>query len=195
MVTQTGSTLPSLHFLVSVSPNYSITAGSAHHAFSFAIGNPSGVLTQGLGAIDVDSIVQTGGTGSFFVANNGAASDKNSPFKFFNYGINCTPNGGSQNCGQTLEFDFNFISAGLLIPSTSNGSIWFAADICVPNTSGGCSATGVAGATFVSQTQTTGQEVPGPIAGAGIPGLLAFVGLFAWSQRRRERIAQGQPLR
>jgi hypothetical protein len=97
-VTQTGS---SLEFLVSVSPYFSITAGNAHSAFDFAIGNPAGVRTDNLGTIDPNSIIKTGGTGQFRIDDDGTTfDDPNSPFKGFNYSIDCTPNGAAQNCGQ-----------------------------------------------------------------------------------------------
>jgi hypothetical protein len=178
----------SLHFLVNVAPNYAITAGTAHSAFAFAIGDTTGKIAD-LGNIDPNSIVPAGttaGGGFYFVDNNGAKlNDKDSPFYMFNYGIDCSPNGASQNCGQTLEFTFNYSSQGMLIPSTHDSSVWFAADICVPNPNGnGCAKTGAAGATFVRQ-----YAVPGPVVGAGFPGLIiACGGLLGW-WRRRQKIA------
>jgi hypothetical protein len=174
-----GSTIT---FAVDVSPNFSLTAGSSHEAFAFAIGtNTTGALAN-LGSIT--SITQNGGNGTLSAdAGNGTAF-ANSPFGDFNYAIDCAPNGGSTNCGQkfTVVFTFTTPNGGKLVASTGDSTIWFASDICVPNTSGGCASTGVAGASVVA--------VPGPIVGAGLPGLvMACGGLLALARRRRQKIA------
>jgi hypothetical protein len=175
----------SLSFLVNVSPNFSITAGNAHEAFSFAIGSTAGTLAN-LGHIDAASIVQNGGTSTLGVDPNNGTSFKNAPFSNFNYALDCSSNGGSSNCGQSFSFTFDFATAntGKLIPSTSDASIWFAGDVCVPNTNGGCSSTGAAGASVASVS------VPGPIVGAGLPGLIAACGgLLALARRRQRKTA------
>jgi hypothetical protein len=174
-----GSTLS---FNVNVSPDFSITAGNAHEAFSFAIGAAQGTLAN-LGHIDASSIVQNGGNGTLGVDPANGGSFANSPFGNFNYALLCTPNGGSQNCGQSFSFVFDFTTpnAGILIPSTQNSLIWFAADVCTPNTAGACASTGAAGASVA---------VPSPIVGAGMPGLMvACGGLLALARRRRQKIA------
>jgi hypothetical protein len=171
-------------FTVSVSPNFDITAGNAHEAFSFAMGPSPGTLAN---EGTMSMLVQNGGTGTLSFGSQGGSPFQNSPFGDFNYSLLCSPNGGSQNCGQGFSFVFTFttLGTGELIPATNthNGNtIWFAADICVPAVAPatGCSATGAAGATLV----------PAPIVGAGIPGLLAAcAGLLALGRRRRQKMA------
>jgi hypothetical protein len=65
---------------------------------------------------------------------------------------------------------------------TGHPQFYFAADICTPNSAGACGgSTGLVGATAA---------VPGPIAGAGLPGLVAACsGLLVLARRRRQRIA------
>jgi hypothetical protein len=70
----------------------------------------------------------------------------------------------------------------------------FLADICT-QASGICSsttssATGLVGAGLSTEQQCTNCAVPGPIVGAGLPGLLAAcAGLVAFARRRRLRFA------
>lgn len=174
----TQPTATKLSFDVSVVPNFSIDAGQ-HEAFSFGIGNNSGtpIATANLAAFGhIDNVQQFSGTGTLgiFSGNPGDSS----PFGNFNYALTCSPNGGSENCGQHFTFDFIFAAAdsGKLIPSTGDANIWFAADI---KCNSGCN-TGVVGASLV----------PAPLLGAGLPGIvISCGGLLALARRRRQQIA------
>jgi hypothetical protein len=178
-----------ISFSVSISPNWSIDAG-AHEAFSLNIGTLSGapITTANLAGFGhIGNIGQTSGLGilSAFSGNPGS----NPPFGNFDYALACSANGSSTNCGQAFSFDFIFATpnSGKLIPSTGDGSIWFAADICGSDAKGNCISgnTGAVGATDPPV------EAPGPVVGAGLPGLLAACGslIVMARRRRRQRIA------
>jgi hypothetical protein len=94
----------------------------------------------------------------------------------------------------SANLDFTLTATGLTLASFTQGTasglpgsprFYFAADICVPNASGRCTAspgTGLVGAGPAA--------VPGPVVGAGLPGLLAAcAGLVAFARRRRHRLA------
>jgi hypothetical protein len=94
---------------------------------------------------------------------------------FFDYGA-LFSNGGNTD-GSSLDF---FISATGL-GSTAFNVTGVAADICTvaPNASNNCGTGGL-----------TGVVVPGPLVGAGLPGLIAAcAGLVAFARRRRQKLA------
>ena len=112
------------------------------------------------------------------------AAYANSPFGNFRDAIACTETqGGSVGCGSTLDFTITNFSGFLPATDLFNGlQIFAAADILLA--AGG---TGVVGASGV--LTVTPFAVPGPIAGAGIPGLIAaclgMLGLGTWRRRRQ----------
>ena len=95
----------------------------------------------------------------------------------FQAGLQCTSSGsGAKTCGTDLEFTVNLASSGSLVTETGgqHGALFFGLDLC-NSTDGGttCAGTGPFGATL--------SPVPGPIFGAGLPGLIAAcAGLVAF---------------
>jgi hypothetical protein len=102
-------------------------------------------------------------------------------FGAFNFAIQCQPTPGNPICaGATPITAISFTVLDALIADltapNATGTV-FVADVLLGNVSGG--PTGVVDA-----------PVPGPIVGAGLPGLvMACGGLLALARRRREKIA------
>ena len=154
---------------VEVAPNFLLDTGG-HFAFALSL--------NGTGHVDPTSF----NSGHFSLVSG--SSFMNSPFGNFNTAIqaNCTQG----NCGPTLgsSLVFNVLDFAGVNTATDlyNGlGILFAADIY----KGGCTGsncTGVVGA--------SASAAPGPIAGAGLPGLIAACStLIALARRRRTRMA------
>jgi hypothetical protein len=104
----------------------------------------------------------------------------------FQSGFQCD-NGasGTNTCGNDFEFTVALNGNGSIISETGgqHGTLFFGLDLC-NSTDGGstCLGTGPFGATL--------RAVPGPILGAGLPGLIAAcAALAAFARRRRIRFA------
>ena len=143
----------------------------SHHAVTFNLGT-SGLAFSGLP--------------SPFTGDNGGGSNP-SFSSSYNYAVNCSDFGnGANSCSispHVSTLSFTIIGAGLLAPILTDG-IYITADIYNPNAPG-LDKNGTIGATIAPQA------VPGPIVGAGLPGLvtacLTLLGLGRW--RRRQAVA------
>jgi hypothetical protein len=113
----------------------------------------------------------------------------NNPFKYFSDGVDGTcGSGASGNCGSILSF--NIINFAGFAPATNqftNQNVWAAVDIF----NLGTGAAGAVGLGF-DPTPTQTSAVPGPVVGAGLPGLIALASpSSAWP----EDVAIGEPSR
>lgn len=165
-VTTVGS---DLEFDIALAPNWSVDTGS-HHAVAFALATSGLAISGTSGPIATPLAVP-------FVQNPGPGPFSNPGFAGpFNYAIECSGGGNGQNsCNGISSLTFFVLGAGSLSPILTNG-VFVTADIY----SEGTGKTGVVGATA---------PVPGPIVGAGLPGLLGAMGALVMLARRRRRNA------
>ncbi len=160
-VTVTGVVGSDLEFQITLALNWSVDTGS-HHAVAFELAT-AGLKISGLSA----PFVQNPGSGPF--SNPGFGGP-------FNYAIECSGGGKGQNtCNDISSLTFFVLGAGGLRPILTNG-VYVTADIYSERTG----QTGVVGATA---------PVPGPVVGAGLPGLLCAISATIILARRRRRIA------
>ena len=161
-VTQVGA---NVHFVVDLAngpPNtisWAQTGAADFQLFKF---NATGVVVGDI------SVVQTF-AGQTLQANTGTFNgDGTGPFSF---GISCTTCGNGA-LGISSNLDFTIANATIADVTAGNPLNIFVADV------------------FSSQTGNTGPvdvSVPGPLAGAGLPGLvMACGGLIAFARRRRK---------
>jgi len=172
-----GST-DTVDLFINMAPNVLIDTGS-HFSLTLSL--------LGTGRIDPASVMfQTApGSGGITVEAHGG-SYMNSPFGNFTDALSadCSPSMGT-GCGSTLDLHIiNFQGFGPASNQFNGSNIFAAVDVLLANCSGSC--TGVVGTT----TPPTTQQVPGPIAGAGIPGLIGL-GLLMLARFRQRRNGKG----
>jgi hypothetical protein len=167
-------------------------SGAGSTFFGFVTIGAGGSITN----VAVSGTNQSAGT---FAAINGAAginSDglNTNPTTTWNVGAQCT-NVGSTNCGTKLTLTVTGSDLGIGSVFLPKGSTTFqvfaGADITCNNGGTACPANGAltpGNTGVVGATQT--QAVPGPILGAGLPGLIAAcAGLLGLARRRRRQLA------
>jgi hypothetical protein len=158
---------------VNMTPNVLLDTGS-HWPLTLSLAGTGRIVQSSLGSLFTAQ------------AHHDVADYSNSPFRNWTDAIagNCG-SGGSSGCGSTMSFLIDDFQGFLPATQTFNGSAVFAAvDILLTNCTGGCA--GAVGATG-TLAPTPFSAVPGPLAGAGLPGLFAACfGLFVLARRRRQ---------
>jgi len=177
-----------VHVDITMAPNFVVDTGS-HWALSLSL--------LGTGRIVESSFNLVNGVDVFTAQPHLAVANySNSPFGKFTDAVSgaCGPGASALLCGGSISFDISSFqgfgaATTLFDPPPAGGStfpIYAALDVFMPTPCTG-SCTGAVGLT--NPLVPTPFGVPGPIAGAGIPGLIAgcfsLLGLARWRRRRQ----------
>jgi hypothetical protein len=164
-VTQTGTN--QLHFVVSVAPGFTIINTGFDGSFAFDL-NPNQTVTYSNLTAGVSVVGPNPGGAQNLTQFDGFGS--------FEYAVLVNAQGGGSGITGPLSFDLSGTSLTLASLEQNSSGAFFVVD--VRGTNGN---TGLVDASV--------RNVPGPIVGAGLPGLvIACGGLLALARRRRQKI-------
>jgi hypothetical protein len=188
-----------VHVDITMAPNFVIDTGS-HFALTLSLLGTGRIVESSFNNVDPDGAGPLLPVDVFTAQPHLAvAGYSNSPFGDFTDAVvgACGSGASALLCGSTLSFNIsNFqgfgAATGLYDPPPAGGptfQIFAAVDIFRPSPF--CTGDGCTGAVGLgtAPVPTTFSAVPGPIAGAGIPGLISacfgMFGLRTWRRRRK----------
>jgi hypothetical protein len=173
-VTQTGSTLS---FIATLGDSLEFLGGNGNGIGSTFAFDLTGVSSVTFSAItDGSQTYAANGTTPGSIMMDGAGT--------YNFGVTCTScgPGGSNPDGQSISFSVTGSGLTLASLTAPNGTSFFAADVISCKTGvTSCTGTGTGNTGVIDAIRA----VPGPIVGAGLPGVIAACfGLVALARRR-----------
>jgi len=182
----TGGCIPSGTVTVTQSGNTLTFVASLGDSLNYLGGNGAGIgatfafdLT-GVSSVTFSAITDSGQTFTTF-QNSSVMMDGAGSFTTGVICSSCGPGASGPTAGSTISFSIT--GTGLSLASL--GGIMAADVVSCSATTAGCTGTGNGNTGVIDATL----RVPGPIVGAGLPGLvMACSGLVVLARRRREKI-------